>query len=129
MLTFYETPARLKEVPEGLEQMDAEQLRLLVIQGIADGNDPAARSQFLHATDSLRCAQKIYMERKTLYQPVIVRWPLAAAPQSLLPKAAAVTSTRISLYYYKLGELPRRVREGAEGAREHLNGSMHRPRH
>ena len=60
--------------------MDAGQLRLLVINGIADGNDPAARSQFLHATDSLKRAQAICMERRHLYQPVIVRWPLAAAP-------------------------------------------------
>ena len=71
----------MKEIPDGLEQMDAEELRVLVIKGIADGNDPAARSQFLHATDSLQRAQNIYMERRRLYQPVIVRWPFAAVPE------------------------------------------------
>ena len=81
MLTWYETPARLKEIPDGLGQMEAEELRVLVIKGIADGNDPTARSQFLHATDSLQRAQNIYMERRRLYQPVIVRWPFAAVPE------------------------------------------------
>ena len=71
----------MKEIPDGLEQMDAEELRMLVIKGIADGNEPTARSQFLHATDSLQRAQAIYMERRHLYQPVIVRWPFAAVPE------------------------------------------------
>ena len=71
----------MKEPPEGLEQMDAREFRLLVIKGIADGEDPAARSQFLHATDNLQRAQRIYMERRQLYQPVIVRWPFAAFPE------------------------------------------------
>ena len=78
VLTWYETPARLKEIPDGLEQMDAEELRVLVIKGIADGNDLAARSQFLHATDCLGEATKIFAERTHIYQPVIVRWPIAA---------------------------------------------------
>ena len=71
----------MKGFPEDLEERDAEQLRLLVIKGIADGNDPAARSLFLHATDSLQRSQKIYMERRQLCRPVIVRWPFAAVPE------------------------------------------------
>ena len=71
----------MKEIPEGLEQMGAEALRLLVIKGIADGNDPAARSQFLHAIDNLQRAQRIYMDRRQFYRPVIVRWPFAAVPE------------------------------------------------
>ena len=46
VLTHYESPGDLKNIEEGLEQMDAMQIRLLIIKGITDGNTPAARSQF-----------------------------------------------------------------------------------
>jgi len=77
-LTHFEAPGQLREIREGLEEMDEKQLRLLIIQGMADGNAPAARSQFLHATDCLGEATKIFAERTHIYQPVIVRWPSAA---------------------------------------------------
>jgi len=78
VLTHYEAPGKLREIREGLEEMEEKQLRLLIILGMADGNDPAARSQLLHATDSLRSAKQRYAERSHIYQPVIVRWPSEA---------------------------------------------------
>ena len=77
-LTHFEAPGQLREIREGLEEMDEKQLRLLIIQGMADGNDPAARSQLLHATDGFGEATKIFAERTHIYQLVIVRWLTAA---------------------------------------------------
>ena len=79
VLTHFEPPGKFREIREGLEEMEEKQLRLLIILGMADGNDPAARSQLLHATDSLRSAKQRYAERSHIYQPVIVRWPSEGA--------------------------------------------------
>ena len=75
VLTHYEAPGKLREIREGLEEMEENQLRLLIILGMSDGNDPAARSQLLHATASRRSAKRRNAERRDINQPVIVRWP------------------------------------------------------
>ena len=44
-LTHFEAPGQLREIREGLEEMDEKQLRLLIIQGMADGNGWPCRAQ------------------------------------------------------------------------------------
>ena len=67
VLTRHEASGEFKKTQEGRQNIDPNQLRVLIIKGIADGSCPAARSHFLHATDSLKVAKTICMERRGIY--------------------------------------------------------------
>ena len=54
---------------------DFDQMRLLVLSSIANGNAPGQTSHFLHATASLKICTHIHRERQDLYSNWLVRWP------------------------------------------------------
>ena len=75
ILTAYERPGQLRDVEAGIKEQNRDSLRNLVLQGVARGRgrDPAARSQFLHATTRLRKATCLFFGRRRLSQPCLVR--------------------------------------------------------
>eukprot|EP00974_Lingulodinium_polyedra_P078792 7632641-Lingulodinium_polyedra.AAC.1 len=56
--------------------MGRDQLRLLIIQAVRAGN--SVPSPFLHVTDSCTKAIGIWAERRELYRPMLVRFPITA---------------------------------------------------
>ncbi len=71
-----ESPLEMRR-PEDhrLELLDSEELRALLLEAVAFGNDPDRPGVFLHATTKLSTARRIRQERSSLYSNWVVRWP------------------------------------------------------
>ena len=73
-----ETPSELRLPPAALSQMGAKELRREISLAAERGN--VRPSPFLHVTDQVKNAIKVWAERRQLYQPVMVRFPKEAVP-------------------------------------------------
>ena len=65
-----------------MDDFSFEELRLLVLTSIANGNAAGKMSPFLHATTSIKTCTWIHRERQELYSNWLVRWPKAAVDYS-----------------------------------------------
>lgn len=72
-LRRYETPWIMRE-PQ-LPQLSHQEMRALLLPGVAMGNSKQHTSPFLHCTTDVLKARAIRMERAHLYSNWLVRWP------------------------------------------------------
>ena len=73
-----ETPWNMRIPAEHLKSLPLDQLRVLLVQGVAEGNLRHRLSQFLHATTSWQTALNIASERASLYSGIIVRFDVSS---------------------------------------------------
>lgn len=75
VLRIGENPANLRQPPTTAKNLPHSELRALLLEAVANGNQQRRTSPFLHFTRSLGAAISLIQERAYLYSNWIVRIP------------------------------------------------------